>query len=80
MFALDVLEQGKGLAEGTERVLDACFAVWLRRCELRFEECADRPCHILSHLEHFVGDVCLLLERFERLSERFASAFGLVRA
>ena len=69
MLALHVLKQCERLAQRSECAFDACLAVDLRRGVLRFEEGADRFCDVLRNTEDFFRDVCVLLERFERLSE-----------
>jgi hypothetical protein len=59
--ALDILQQGKRLAERAERVLDAGFPVRLRRRILCLEKGADGLRNVLGDPENFLRNVGVLL-------------------
>ena len=73
MLGIRGLKQRKRLAQGTECALDAGFAVYLGRRILGFKKRTDRPRDVVRDSQHFLWDVCLLLERFERLPESLTS-------
>jgi hypothetical protein len=65
MVALHVLKQGERLAERAECVFDAALAVRFGRRVLRLEEGADRLGDVLREAENLIGNVVILLQRFE---------------
>jgi hypothetical protein len=79
VLALHVLQQGERLAQGAEGVLDASLAIDLGRSVLGFEERSDRLRDVLSDAQRFFWNVCVLLQRFERLAQRLARTSRLAR-
>ncbi len=79
MVAVHVLEQGERLAERAEGVLDAGLAVRFGGRVFRLEEGADRLGHVLRESENLVGNLGVLLQRFECFAERFTRLSRLAR-
>ena len=79
MLALHVLEQCKRLAERAERVLHAGLAVRFSRGVFGLKEGADGLGNVLRESEELIGNVGILLQRFECFAKRFASLSRLVR-